>query len=60
MSIIHVNQIGSKVKALFADKIDNSDLNHKDKEIQTKILTRCLSAYAVFCIGDTSIPGQCH
>ncbi len=55
MSIIHVNQIGSKVKALFADKIDNSDLNHKDKEIQTKILTRCLSAYAVFCIGDTSI-----
>lgn len=25
MSIIHVNQIGSKVKALFADKIDNSD-----------------------------------
>ncbi|EOV0981928.1 AIPR family protein [Edwardsiella piscicida] len=55
MSIIHVNQIGSKVQALFADKIDSSDLNPNDKEIQTKILTRCLSAYAVFCIGDTSI-----
>ncbi|TCW44300.1 AIPR protein [Phytobacter diazotrophicus] len=55
MSIIHVNQIGSKINTLFADKIDNSDLNAKDKEIQTKILTRCLSAYAVYCIGDTSI-----
>lgn len=55
MSIIHVNQIGSKINALFADKIDKSDLNPEDKEIQTKILTRCLSAYAVYCIGDTSI-----
>lgn len=55
MSIIHVNQIGSKINALFADKIDSSDLNPIDKEIQTKILTRCLSAYAVYCIGDTSI-----
>ncbi|HCT7998866.1 AIPR family protein [Morganella morganii] len=55
MSIIHVNQIGSKINALFADKIDSSDLNSTDKEIQTKILTRCLSAYAVYCIGDTSI-----
>ncbi len=34
MSIIHVNQIGSKVNALFADKIDNIDLNLKDKEIK--------------------------
>ncbi len=55
MSIIHVNQIGSKINALFADKIDSSDLNPTDKEIQTKILTRCLSAYAIYCIGDTSI-----
>lgn len=55
MSIIHVNQIGSKINTLFADKIDISDLNPQDKEIQTKILTRCLSAYAVYCIGDTSL-----
>ncbi|MHA8111594.1 AIPR family protein [Kosakonia cowanii] len=55
MSIIHVNQIGSKINALFANKIDSSDLNIQDKEIQIKVLTRCLSAYAVYCVGDTSI-----
>jgi len=55
MSIIHVNQIGSKINTLFSDKIDKSDLNSNDKEINTKILTRCLSAYAIYCIGDTSL-----
>ncbi|AZP43683.1 AIPR family protein [Rahnella aquatilis] len=55
MSIIHVNQIGSKIQSLFASKIDKSDLNPNDKEIQPKILTRCLAAYAIYCIGDTSL-----
>ncbi|MEG5564261.1 AIPR family protein [Enterobacter ludwigii] len=55
MSIIHVNQIGSKIHTLFADKIDISDLNANDKELQTKLLTRCLAAYAIYCIGDTSL-----
>lgn len=55
MSIIHVNQIGSKINSLFADKINQDDLNPNDKELQPKILTRCLAAYAVYCIGDTSV-----
>jgi len=55
MSIIHVNQIGSKINTLFGNNIDKSDLNPNDKEIQTKILTRCLAAYAVYCIGDTTL-----
>lgn len=55
MSIIHVNQIASKIHTLFADKIDISDLNASDKELQTKLLTRCLAAYAIYCIGDTSL-----
>lgn len=55
MSIIHVNQIGSKIKALFADLLDTSDLSAQDKELDTKILTRCLAAYAVYCVGDTSL-----
>ncbi|WP_262017102.1 AIPR family protein [Serratia liquefaciens] len=55
MSVIHVNQIGNKIKTLFADKIDITDLNPNDKEIDVKTLTRCLAAYAIFCVGDTTI-----
>lgn len=54
MSIIHVNQIASKVRTLFADKLDLADLNQRDKEYDTKVLTRCLAAYAVYSIGGTS------
>lgn len=54
MSIIHVNQIANKIENLFADKIDVSDLNTNDVEYKTKLLTRCLAAYAVFCIGGSS------
>ncbi len=55
MSIIHVNQIGSKINNLFSDRIDKGDLNPQDKDVQTKILSRCLAAYAIYCVGDTSL-----
>ncbi|POE07274.1 hypothetical protein BV921_20425 [Pectobacterium odoriferum] len=55
MSIIHVNQIGSKVRGLFADIINRSDLSPQDKELDSKILTRCLAAYAVYCVGETTL-----
>ncbi|ELR2994327.1 hypothetical protein R3Q50_005524, partial [Klebsiella oxytoca] len=48
MSIIHVNQIGSKINNLFSDRIDKGDLNPQDKDVQTKILSRCLAAYAIY------------
>jgi hypothetical protein len=54
MSIIHVNQIANKVEELFKGKVDVSDLNINDAEFKTKQLTRCLAAYAVFCVGGAS------
>ncbi|HCM0734349.1 TPA: AIPR family protein [Vibrio parahaemolyticus] len=54
MSIIHVNQIANKVEQLFESKLDVSDLNPSDTEYRTKVLTRCLAAYAVYCVGGAS------
>ncbi|EJL6412682.1 AIPR family protein, partial [Vibrio cholerae] len=54
MSIIHVNQIANKVEQLFESKLDLSDLNTSDVEYRTKVLTRCLAAYAVYCVGGAS------
>jgi len=51
MSIIHVNQIASKIDAMFGECIYVADLNTNDPEIKIKKLTRCLSAYAVYRIG---------
>jgi hypothetical protein len=51
MSIIHVNQIASKIKHMFELHVDATDMNVKDSEFEAKILTRCLAAYAVYCIG---------
>ncbi len=48
MSIIHVNQIAGKIKPLFDDKIDKRDIPIHDPEIETKVLTRCLAAYAIY------------
>lgn len=54
MSIIHVNQIATKVKELFGNLIDTTDLNKTDTQYELKLLSRCLAAYAVFCIGRSS------
>lgn len=48
MSIIHVNQISQKIKELFNNKLDLSDLPEKDQERDIKILTRCLAAYSIY------------
>jgi len=52
MSIIHVNQIASKVEEMFGRNIDVSDMNSSDPEMGTKKLTRCLAAYAIYRIGS--------
>ena len=54
MSIIHVTQIASKISELFSDKIDTTDLNNRDQEFETKLLTRSLAAYAVFRLAGAS------
>ena len=48
MSILHVSQISKKIRELFEDKIDISDLKTTDSEFETKVLTRCLAAYAIY------------
>lgn len=54
MSIIHVNQISTKIEEMFGKDINTDDMNINDPEFKTKLLTRCLAAYAVYRIGDTS------
>jgi hypothetical protein len=54
MSIIHVNQIATKVEELFSEHINVDDMNVNDPEFKTKLLTRCLAAYAVYRVGDAS------
>lgn len=54
MSIIHVNQIATKVEDMFGEHITVDDMNVNDPEFKTKLLTRCLAAYAINRIGDAS------
>lgn len=55
MSILHVNQIKAKVKELFENNIDCSDINETDSERENKIATRCLAAYGVFLTTGCSL-----
>lgn len=48
MSAIHIAQIAKRINEQFAEFLDHSDLSDKDPEIETKILSRCLAAHAVF------------
>ncbi len=54
MSIIHVNQIATKVEDMFGEHINVDDMNVNDPEFHTKLLTRCLAAYAINRIGDAN------
>lgn len=54
MSIIHINQIADKIKKLFLSHLDLNDLMKKDPEFETKTLTRCLAAYSVYNLIDSS------
>lgn len=48
MSVLHVNQIISKVKSLFELFVDMKDIPAHDPERESKMITRCLAAYAVY------------
>lgn len=48
MSILHVNQIAGKLKTLFGDILDTSDLKENDQERDVKILSRSLAAYSIY------------
>lgn len=48
MSVIHINQISTKITELFRQHLDLSDIGINDKQKEEKIITRCLAAYAIF------------
>lgn len=53
MSIIHVNQLKSRLKGLFADQIDLSDCKDKSPDdVELNFLSRALAAYAVHHLID--------
>jgi hypothetical protein len=47
MSILHVNQIGRRIRETYEAFIPRDDLNENDLELETKLKTRCLAAFAV-------------
>lgn len=48
MTVVKVNQIKTKLRTMFEEHLDISDISLKDKEREVKILTRCLAAFAIF------------
>lgn len=54
MSKLHINQIEQKIRLLFEDLIDKSDIRDKDPDKEGKILTRCLCAFAIYNASECS------
>lgn len=48
MTTLRVKQIKSKLLELFEKHLDLSDIGSADKDRETKILTRCLAAFAIY------------
>ena len=48
MSILHINQISSKIQDLFKSHLDLNDIGTNDHQKDDKIITRCLAAYAIY------------
>lgn len=55
MSQLHVNQIANRIKELFEDKIDFSDIDANSNDFNNYLLTRSLAAYAIYTNSDCSI-----
>jgi hypothetical protein len=48
MSIIHINQISTKIQELFKSHLDLSDIGTNDSQKDEKIISRCLAAFAIY------------
>ena len=55
MSKLHVGQIAKRIRLLFEDKLDLSDINQSGTDSQSQILTRCLAAYAVYLTANCTL-----
>jgi hypothetical protein len=60
MSIIHINQISTKISELFRNHLDISDIGVTDEQREDKITTRCLAAYAVYNTIECSAQEAAH
>ncbi|MBT6299572.1 MAG: hypothetical protein HOJ24_10420 [Rhodobacteraceae bacterium] len=49
MSSLKVRQIHSKIRDMFENDFDLTEISDSDPERDVKILTRCLAAFAVYC-----------
>ncbi len=47
MSVLHVNQIGRRVRETYENFVPRDDLRDNDAELEVKLQTRCLAAFAV-------------
>ena len=48
MSVVEVNQIKTKLRAMFEAHLHLSDISAHDPDRESKVLTRCLGAFAVY------------
>ncbi|UTG91939.1 AIPR family protein [Geobacter sulfurreducens] len=55
MSVIHVNQIKSKILKMFAEIIDTSDLSCSGHHLENFILSRALAAYSVQFLANCDV-----
>ena len=54
MTSLRVRQIRSKLRDLFESHLDLRDLGSADKDRETKVLTRCLAAFAIYILTGCS------
>ncbi len=55
MSVLHVNQIGRRVREIYEAFIPRDDLKDTDPELDNKLQTRCLAAFAVQSLTDCTV-----
>ena len=48
MTSLKVRQIHSKIRGMFENDLDLTEISDSDPERDVKILTRCLAAFAVY------------
>lgn len=55
MSVLHVNQIARRVRETYENFISRDDLKDTDTELEMKLQTRCLAAFAVQSLTDCTV-----
>jgi hypothetical protein len=48
MSCLKVNQIKTKFRSMFEAHLDLTDISSHDSERESKVLSRCLAAFAIY------------